>query len=71
MATKLEKELKREIQIDGEPYIVAINPTGLRLTQKGRRKGQELTWKAIVSGDAALAAGLNASLAQADGTNSQ
>jgi hypothetical protein len=64
MATKLDKTLKRELLIDGEPYILAISPEGLKLTQKGRRKGQELSWKALISGDAALATALNASLGQ-------
>ncbi len=65
MATKLEKPLKRELVIDGEPYILMIHPEGLKLTQKGRRKGLELSWKAMLSGDAALSAALNASLEQA------
>ena len=60
--TKLEKELKREISIDDKPYVVTISPQGLKLTEKGRRKGQELSWKDLVSGDAALATALNASL---------
>ena len=64
MANKLDKTLKRELLIDGEPYILAISPEGLKLTQKGRRKGQELSWKALISGDAALATALNASLEQ-------
>jgi hypothetical protein len=64
MATKLDKTLKRELLIDGEPYILAISPEGLKLTQKGRRKGQELSWKALVSGEAALATALNASIEQ-------
>ena len=64
MATKLDKTLKRELLIDKEPYILAISPEGLKLTQKGRRKGQELSWKAIISGDAALASALNASIEQ-------
>jgi hypothetical protein len=62
MATKLEKELKRELEIGGEPYILAISPDGLKLTRKGRRKGIELTWQSMVAGDAALAAELRASL---------
>lgn len=65
MATKLEKPLKRELVIDGEPYILMIHPEGLKLTQKGRRKGLELSWKAMLSGEAGLAAALNASLEQA------
>jgi hypothetical protein len=64
MTTKLEKPLKREIAIDGEPYVVTIDPQGLKLTQKGRRKGQELAWKDLVNGEAALAVALNASLEQ-------
>jgi len=39
MATKLEKTLKREIDIDGAAYMVAISPEGVKLTQKGFRKG--------------------------------
>jgi hypothetical protein len=60
--TKLEGTLRREISIDGEPFTVAISPEGLQLTPKGRRKGHELRWKDIVSGEAALAAALNASV---------
>jgi hypothetical protein len=60
--TKLEKELKREISIDDKAYVVTISPQGLKLTEKGRRKGQELSWKDLVSGDAALATALNASV---------
>jgi hypothetical protein len=64
--TKLEKELKREISIDDKPYVVTISPQGLKLTEKGRRKGQELSWKDLVSGDAALSTALNASVEQAN-----
>jgi hypothetical protein len=34
------------------------------VTLKGKRKGQELRWEDFVSGDAALAVALNASLRQ-------
>ena len=60
--TKLEGTLRREISIDGEPYTLAISPEGLKLTQKGHRKGHELRWKDLVSGEAALAVALNASV---------
>ena len=43
MATKLEKVLKREITIDGKAYMVAISPEELKVTQKGFRRGQELS----------------------------
>lgn len=62
MATRLEKTLKRELSIDGHAYMLAVSPDGLKLTLKGRRKGVELAWKSLVSGDAALAGALNASL---------
>ena len=62
MATKLEKPLKREIAVGGKPYIVTLTPEGLKLVAKGKRKGQELAWQALVGGDAALAVALNASL---------
>jgi hypothetical protein len=62
MATKLEKPLRREIAVEGKPYMLTITPEGFKLVPKGKRKGQELAWKAIVSGEAALAQALNASL---------
>ena len=64
MATKLEKPLRREVNIDGQPYMLTIAPEGLKLVPKGKRKGLELAWKALVSGEAALASALNASLAR-------
>jgi hypothetical protein len=62
VTTKLEKPLKRELKIKGRPYVLTISPEGLKLTVKGRRKGRELSWEDFVSGDAALAVALNASL---------
>jgi len=62
MATKLDKPLKREIDVAGKPYMLTIAPEGLKLVPKGKRKGQELSWDALVNGEAALAAALNASL---------
>jgi hypothetical protein len=61
MATKLDKPLKRELEIKGKPYTLTLSPEGLRLVEKGRRKGQELAWEDLVGGEAALAAALNAS----------
>lgn len=62
MPTKLDKPLKRELDIDGEAYTLTVDPDGLKLTRKGKRKGQELSWRSLVSGEAALATALNASL---------
>jgi hypothetical protein len=62
MATKLDKALKRELDINGEAWMLTIHPEGLKLVPKGKRNGHELAWKDIVSGSAALTGALNASL---------
>ncbi len=62
MATKLDKVLKREIELDGQSYIAAISPEGIKVTKKGFRKGNEISWRAIVSGDAGLNEDLSASV---------
>ena len=64
MATKLDKPLKRELDIAGKPYMLTIGPQGFKLVPKGRRKGVEIAWADIASGEAALATALNASLGQ-------
>ena len=63
MTTKLDTQLKRELIVLGKPYTLIISSNGLTLTPKGKRKGYELAWVDLVSGDAALAVALNASLA--------
>ena len=62
MATVLDKPLRRELQVGDTAYTLTISPEGLKLVEKGRRKGIELAWSALVSGDAALAAALQASV---------
>ena len=62
MATALNKELKREVLIKDKPYTLTLGPAGLKLTEKGHRRGIELKWEDVVGGDAALAAALNASV---------
>jgi len=62
MTTKLDKPLKREVTVDDRAYTVTISPDGIRIVEKGKRKGHELSWTAIVSGDAQLAADLRRSL---------
>jgi hypothetical protein len=63
VTTKLEGPLKREITLGASPYTLTIDPDGLHLVPKGKRKGFELAWKDLVNGDAAMASALNASLA--------
>ena len=65
MATVLSKELKREVLIKDKPFTLTLGPTGLKLTEKGHRKGIDLKWEDLVGGDAALAAALNASVQHA------
>jgi hypothetical protein len=62
MTTKLEKPLRREIVVNDEAYTLTIAPEGLKLVPKGKRKGHELAWKDVLSGQAALATALNASI---------
>jgi hypothetical protein len=54
MTAKLEKSIKRELELDGKLYTITIAPEGLKVTEKGKRKGPELSWRAIISGDASL-----------------
>ena len=65
MATVLDRELKRQVTVDGVEYTVAVDPEGLRLTGKGKRRPEvELRWRDLLSGDAAMAVALNASLSK-------
>jgi hypothetical protein len=60
--TRLDKPLKRELKIKGKPHVLTLDAKGFKLTQKGRRKGIEIEWTALVSGDAAMAVALNGKL---------
>jgi hypothetical protein len=60
MTTKLTSAFKRELDLNGDKYTLTVSPEGFKLVQKGKRKGVELQWVAILNGDAALATALNA-----------
>ena len=62
MVTPLDRPLRRLVTIDDEPYVVTLDRNGLRLVRKGRRKGQEVGWKEILSGEVTLDAQLRSSL---------
>lgn len=62
MTTKLTQDLRRQVLVDKQPYTLVVSPDGLKLAEKGHRKGYELKWKDLVNGDAALAAALSASV---------
>ena len=54
MPTKLDRPLKREVDVNGVPFTVTLSPDGLRIVEKGRRKGQQLSWEQLVRGDVSL-----------------
>ncbi|MEI7038080.1 hypothetical protein [Fulvimonas yonginensis] len=60
--TPLDKPLKRELRIGEVAYTLVLDPQGLKLTEKGHRRGVELRWEDLISGNAALATALQASL---------
>jgi len=65
MATVLDKALKRQVTVDGVDYTVAVDPEGFRLTGKGKRRPEvELRWRDLLSGEAAMAVALNASVSK-------
>lgn len=62
MATRLDKTIKRELDLDGKPFVVSISPEGIKIVPKGRRKGQEISWEALLSGEVELRRDLSISL---------
>ena len=54
MTTKLDKPIKRELDHDGVLYTVTISRDGIRVVEKGKRKGRDVSWATIISGDAEL-----------------
>jgi hypothetical protein len=67
MATKLDKAIKRELDHNGKLYTVVIAPEGIKVTEKGHRKGQEISWSSIISGDASLNEELKISIDAVEG----
>ena len=62
MTAKLDKTIKRELELDGKVYTIAIGPEGIKITEKGRRNGPEVSWRSIIGGEQALTEGLKASI---------
>lgn len=54
MTTKLDKPLKREIEVNGVPFTVTLSASGIKVVEKGKRKGTELSWERILRGDVTL-----------------
>lgn len=61
MTTTLDKPLRREIDVEGQPYTVLLDAQGIKITRKAHRKGIELKWTDLINGDEAVASALNAS----------
>ena len=47
MTLKLTTPLRREIEIDGEPFTVVVSADGIRLTRKRFRSGRTISWRAL------------------------
>lgn len=52
MTTALDKALRREITIKERAYTLTIDPSGLKLVEKGRRNGIEKSWRDLLGEDA-------------------
>lgn len=61
--TELDKPLRRELRIADRRYTLTIDPSGLKLAERGHRHGVTMKWEDLLNGDAAVAAALKASLA--------
>jgi hypothetical protein len=59
MPAKLDKTIKRELALDGKLYTVTISPDGVKITPKGARKGQEISWPTLLGSDAEPSRDLN------------
>jgi hypothetical protein len=67
MTTKLDKPLKRELEIDGVAYTITFSPEGIKIVEKGKRKGQEVAWKDLLDDSTGLSRSLNDSVEAASG----
>ncbi|MEO8200513.1 MAG: hypothetical protein ABI679_08345 [Gemmatimonadota bacterium] len=62
MTAKLEKTIKRELELKGQHYTVSVGPEGVKITPKGGRKGHAMSWETLLSGDAELYADMKMSV---------
>jgi hypothetical protein len=71
MTTRLDKAIKREIDFNGVPYTVTLSPEGLKIVEKGKRKGREMSWEELMSGSVSLEHGLRSSVGVAEQGNGE
>ena len=50
---------------------VSISPEGVKIAPKGKRKGREISWETLLSGDAELAQQLKTSVDAYGGTDDE
>ncbi len=62
MTIRLDKTIKRELELDGKLHTVSVSPEGVKVVPKGGRKGHEMSWTALLSGEVELGRDLNISL---------
>ncbi len=71
MTTKLDKALKRELEISGVTYTLTFAPEGIKIVEKGKRNGQELTWEQLVRGEVTLSQDLADSIGAVKAPNGE
>jgi hypothetical protein len=71
MTAKLEGLIKRELKLGSELYTVSMSPEGVKIAPKGRRKGREISWETLLSGDAELTQQLKMSVDAFGGTDDE
>jgi hypothetical protein len=50
MSVALDKPIKREVRINGEPHTLTLDADGVTIVRKGARKGFTVTWASLVEG---------------------
>ena len=71
MTAKLDSLIKRELKLGQETYTVSMSPEGVKIAPKGKRKGREISWETLLSGDAELTQQLKMSLDAYDGAHDE
>jgi hypothetical protein len=71
MTAKLDSLIKRELTLGQETYTVSMSPEGVKIALKGKRKGREISWETLLSGDAELNQQLKMSLDAYDGAHDE
>ena len=67
MTSKNSFGSRATITVDGKTYTIAIAPDGIKVTEKGRRNGPEVSWRSIITGDATLNENLKISVDASSG----